>query len=311
MQVCNECGCGFVEVSSHYGARPSHQDWKGRVYSLNGRVTVDGVTYEDFGESTGYYGEGDHGALGDRLQGVNCRHHFGPWLPGMPCAFHPNPKHPSGKSNEETYKLTQKQRTLERALRDTRRELSAAPENYKRFPNEKTQLAVNQLKAQLKSQNDKMKALLAKNKGILTRQPARESVGNLPRVKVPADTKPKGGVLADEPRFEGTDSPIAKASDFDALDELLFQRAGGGMSRDVRAFDFARSTADSPVPAFITFWSSVPLRMVTDVAQGWAGTSHPRHVGSKLGPALHGAIQSLCRKGADDPVASMAIEPDD
>lgn len=158
----------------------------GPLHSLNGRVTVDGVTYEDFGESTGCYGEGGHGALGDRLQGVNRRHHFGPWLPGMPRSFHPNPRHPSGKSDEETYKLTQKQRTLERALRDTRRELSAALENYKRYPNEKTQLAVNQPRAQLKRQNDKMKALLAKNKGILTGQPARESVGNLPRVDVPA-----------------------------------------------------------------------------------------------------------------------------
>ena len=186
MQVCDECQCGFVEVSSHTGARPSHQDWEGRVYSLNGRVTVDGVTYEDFGEATGYYGEGDHGALGDRLQGVNCRHHFGPWLPGMPRAFHPNPKHPSGKSNEEIYKLTQKQRTLERALRDTKRELMAALENYGKFPNDKTRDAANELKAQLKSQNDKMKALLEQNKGILTRQPAREWVGNMPRVNVPA-----------------------------------------------------------------------------------------------------------------------------
>lgn len=187
MQVCESTGCGFVEVSSHVGARPSHQDWEGRVYSLNGRVTVDGVTYEDFGESTGYYGEGDHGALGDRLQGVNCRHHFGPWLPGMPRAFHPNPRHPSGKSNTEIYELTQKQRTMERNLRDTKRELIAALENYGRYPNEKTQLAANELKEQLKSQNDKMKAFLAENKGILTRQPAREWVGNMPQVKVPSD----------------------------------------------------------------------------------------------------------------------------
>lgn len=186
MQVCGECGCGFVEVSSHYGARPSHQDWEGRVYSLSGRVTVDGVTYEDFGDATGYYGEGDHGALGDRLQGVNCRHHFGPWLPGMPRAFHPNPKHPSGKSNEEIYKLTQKQRLYERNLRDTKRELMAALENYASYPNDKTRDAANVLKAQLKGQNDRMKAFLAENKGILTRQPAREWVGNMPRVKVPA-----------------------------------------------------------------------------------------------------------------------------
>ncbi len=72
MQVCELTGCEFVEVSSHYGARPSHQEWEGRVYSLKGRVTVDGKTYEDFGEGTGYYGTGPYAALGDRLCGVNC-----------------------------------------------------------------------------------------------------------------------------------------------------------------------------------------------------------------------------------------------
>lgn len=46
MQVCEQTGCEFVEVSSHFGARPSHQEWEGRVYSLKGRVTVEGKTVE-------------------------------------------------------------------------------------------------------------------------------------------------------------------------------------------------------------------------------------------------------------------------
>ena len=187
MQVCQRTGCGFVEVSSHYGARPSHQEWEGRVYSLKGRVAVDGVTYEDFGEGTGYYGTGPYAALGDRLCGVNCRHHWGPWFPGMPRAYHPNPKHPSGKTNEEIYELTQRQRALERELRATKRELSAAEAAYDADPSLKNQTEVNKLRERLKKQNDLMKKLVSDNRDVLTRQPNRERAGDMPR-----GTAPKG-----------------------------------------------------------------------------------------------------------------------
>lgn len=72
LATMEHAGARFVEVTSHTGARPSHQVWQGRVYALDGPVTVDGVTYPDFGEGTGYYGTGPHAALGDRLCGVNC-----------------------------------------------------------------------------------------------------------------------------------------------------------------------------------------------------------------------------------------------
>lgn len=188
MQVCQRTGCGFVEVSSHYGARPSHQEWEGRVYSLKGRVTVDGVTYEDFGEGTGYYGTGPYAALGDRLCGVNCRHHWGPWFPGMPRAYHPNPQHPSGKTNEEIYELTQRQRALERDLRATKRELSAAEAAYDADPSLKNQTEVNKLRERLKAQNDRMKRLVSDNRDVLTRQPNRERAGDMPRNAAPRGT---------------------------------------------------------------------------------------------------------------------------
>lgn len=174
MQVCQESGCRFVEVSSHFGARPSHQDWEGRRYCLDGRVTVDGVTYEDFGEATGYYGTGDHGALGDRLQGVNCRHHFGPWMPGMPHAFEPNPQHPSGKSNEEIYDLTQRQRALERSIRDAKRELSAARECAAAQGTDKAKRGADVAKMRLKRLQERIKSLVADNSDVLARQVERE-----------------------------------------------------------------------------------------------------------------------------------------
>lgn len=174
MQVCEQSGCEFVEVSSHYGARPSHQEWEGRVYSLKGRVTVEGKTYEDFGEGTGYYGTGPYAALGDRLCGVNCRHHWGPWFPGMPRAYHPNPQHPSGRSNAEIYDLTQRQRRLERAIRDTKRELSAAEATYATNPTLKNQTEANKVRQRLKNQQEAIHKLCAENSDVLKRQANRE-----------------------------------------------------------------------------------------------------------------------------------------
>lgn len=65
MQVCEDAGVSLVEVSSHGGARPSHAKWQGRVYSLKGDVTIDGVRYKDFYRETGY------GSV-DGLLGANC-----------------------------------------------------------------------------------------------------------------------------------------------------------------------------------------------------------------------------------------------
>lgn len=185
MQVCRDVGCEFVEVSSHFGARPSHQDWEGRRYHVGGRVTVDGVTYEDFAEATGYYGTGDHGGLGDRLCGVNCRHQFGPWMPGMPHAYEPNPQHPSGKSNEEIYRLTQKQRRLERAIRASKREVAAAERAYEADPTIKNQTTANQLRDQLRKRQDALAKLVDENRDVLARDLRREYAGDMPRVKVP------------------------------------------------------------------------------------------------------------------------------
>lgn len=195
MQVCEEVGCGFVEVSSHVGARPSHQDWEGRCYSLHGEVTVGGVTYPDFWDATGYQGvSGDHAALGDRLQGVNCRHHFGPWFPGLPRSFAPSPRHPSGRTSEEVYRLTQAQRRMERAIRDTKRELSAAEEAYRAHPDLRTQTETNKVRDRLRRQEEAIQRLCDENKGVLTRQHVREWAGDMPRT-----TAPRGsGVTLDE-----------------------------------------------------------------------------------------------------------------
>lgn len=107
-----EMDCQLVEVSSHLGARPSHAEWQGRIYSL-----VKGhPKYPYFYDATGY-------GTGDGLCGWNCRHSFFPFFEGLSKpANEPTFSH---SENEKVYKDTQKQRSYERAIRKSKRELAA------------------------------------------------------------------------------------------------------------------------------------------------------------------------------------------
>ena len=39
----NEMECDLVEVTSHFGARPSHVEWQGQVYS--GALSIVSIEY--------------------------------------------------------------------------------------------------------------------------------------------------------------------------------------------------------------------------------------------------------------------------
>ena len=96
----------LVLVSSHFGARPEHAEWQGKIYSRSG--TSD--KYPDFVSSTGY------GTV-TGLCGANCRHNYGPWFEGMDNPF----EEYDTEENRKAYELQQRQRTLERRIRDTKR----------------------------------------------------------------------------------------------------------------------------------------------------------------------------------------------
>lgn len=102
----DEMDVDLVLVSSHLGARPSHQVWQGKVYSRSGSGD-----YPDFVESTGY------GTV-TGLCGANCRHNFGPYFEGMENPF----EQYDAEENRKAYELQQKQRTMERRIRDTKRQ---------------------------------------------------------------------------------------------------------------------------------------------------------------------------------------------
>lgn len=103
----DEMGVDLVLVSSHLGARPSHAEWQGKVYSRYEK----NEKYPDFVETTGY------GTV-TGLCGANCRHNFSPWFEGMENPF----EQYDSEENKKQYETEQRQRTLERRIRDTKRQ---------------------------------------------------------------------------------------------------------------------------------------------------------------------------------------------
>lgn len=112
LDLANEVGSRYVEVSSHIGARPSHAEWQGQIYSLE----KGDPKYPYFYEATGY-------GTGEGLGGWNCRHNFFPYFEGIDTPYH-TPDFTKTENNEY-YALTQKQRGYERAVRDSKRKLAA------------------------------------------------------------------------------------------------------------------------------------------------------------------------------------------
>ena len=119
--LANELEIDLVEVTAHGGARPSHAKWQGKVFSRNGRTTIDGVTYEDLSKATGY-------GRADGLGGINCRHNFHPYIPGTSRAYSEKElKEFDAKKIEYNgekyteYEASQIQRGIEREIRKRKR----------------------------------------------------------------------------------------------------------------------------------------------------------------------------------------------
>ena len=116
----------IILVSSHLGARVgdggqnpgNHSWWQGSFYSRTGRDK----RFKDFISTTGY------GTV-TGLSGVNCRHSFGPG-DGENNPF----EQYDSEENRKVYEMQQRQRTLERRIRDSKRKvqgLQTAVDNCK------------------------------------------------------------------------------------------------------------------------------------------------------------------------------------
>lgn len=184
-QVLDDAGVELVEVSSHGGARPSHAKWQGKVYSRNGDKVIDGVRYRDFKTACNW------GDVADGIGGANCRHSYAAWFPGMKRMYEHEPEHPSGLSNDEVYELTQKQRAMERSVRESKRELRGAELLYENDPSLANQANAARAKLVLQDRQAKLRQLVKDNPKVLQRSPRREWAGDMPKTKVPTGSRRK------------------------------------------------------------------------------------------------------------------------
>lgn len=129
-----ETGEKLVEVSHHWGARSNgsgghsdHAHWQGKVYSVDRGSHIKevirlGYPIRNLEDATGYPSD-PRG-----LHGYNCRHTMYPFWEGFsePNNWDPEPSPVNVNGKEYSYyQATQRQRSMERDIRATRREIEA------------------------------------------------------------------------------------------------------------------------------------------------------------------------------------------
>ena len=169
-QYIAQGGTASVLVSAHMGARhdkkhpeglQSHDHWQGKVYKISG--SEEGIP--NLLEATGYTIDPATGQgrvvnpLG--LHGYNCRHSHKPWDKSLRNPYvdaDGNPKIDVHES-QELYEKQQQQRSMERAIRQTKRELLAKQEELNGIAEtdvkEMLQPQYDQLAYKLRMQNKK------------------------------------------------------------------------------------------------------------------------------------------------------------
>ena len=132
-------------VSYHNGARPLCYDWQNKVISANNVsrdvADLDGNVVHVYAQNETTYGE----PAG--LFGVNCKHYPTPFVPGVSVV---RGQVQDKAENDKQYAESQKQRALERNLREQKRDLEAlkaqnAPEDIIRAQREKVRAASKEI----------------------------------------------------------------------------------------------------------------------------------------------------------------------
>ena len=133
--IGEELGCDGIEVDWHSNPRPSHAGMQGKQYSVVGKKTINGVTYEDAYEQGIDSKDGESGLLND----YGCLHYKTPIILGISePRYSPEELKRLNEQNARRYtidgkeysgyEVTQMQRRLETAVRNekTTRELAKA-----------------------------------------------------------------------------------------------------------------------------------------------------------------------------------------
>lgn len=122
--IGEELGCDGIEVDYHSNPRPSHRFMQGEMFSLNGKKTVNGVTYEDAKEAL------------ERLEDYGCLHYKTPVILGVSEPRYSKDQlnemrqndlkmHKVGDVKKTGYEWTQKMRQLETAARKEKDKINA------------------------------------------------------------------------------------------------------------------------------------------------------------------------------------------
>lgn len=114
---CEELGCDLVETTAHIGARPSHEEWQGQIFSLSGS----NKKYRPFSVC----------GLGtiDGICGINCKHSYYPYFEGLERHYTQKELDKMADAKVEyngkiytRYEAEQKLRGMERKVRHFKRE---------------------------------------------------------------------------------------------------------------------------------------------------------------------------------------------
>jgi len=174
MEMANELNCEYLYLSEHVRCRPDHFDWQGTIIKREDLVSV-----TDYGSITG-------------LAGINCAHYFEPYFGD---ARGNDLKIISKEKATKEYNLSQKQRYLEKGVRNWKRKANMFKACEDKESYKKSIRKVNEWQTRLKGFTEA---------NDLRRDYTREYVGgykevrvNLTPSKVVVETLDKANIKAD------------------------------------------------------------------------------------------------------------------
>ena len=175
LQNAIDNGFEYVVIDAHLGARvndenkiANHAGWQGKIFKIEGKTK----DYGNLKEETGFPGD----PLG--LCGYNCRHNFYPYMLGDPNPFEKDI--PDEKENRKAYENSQKQRSMERKIRESKRNLMGLQTCIDNCKDEKAKFELqqeyNKKADRLQKQNKAYKEFCEEN-GLKTEQDRLKAAG--------------------------------------------------------------------------------------------------------------------------------------
>lgn len=122
-----ELGTDLMEISAHGGARPSHAEWQGQIVSVSGD-SRDYLTLSDIG----------YGTI-EGFKGINCRHDWWLFIEGVSTRAYTDEQLKDYRDETVEYNgqemsvfdASQRQRAMERQMKETRRRAAGYDEAAK------------------------------------------------------------------------------------------------------------------------------------------------------------------------------------